>query len=329
MTKLLEIREKFRNFYGKYEIYIRPAIRFLIALVSFLLINGTIGYQSRLKHPAVALVLALLCTFLPANATVVLVAVMILAHLSALSIEACIVMLLLFLLMFLLYFKFVPKDGPVALLTPVLSYFHLGPVMPTAVGLTRQPYSILSMACGLALYYYLQGIRQNERLFAESDDNSGVSKFTIAMQQIVQNKALLVALAGFVVGGLLVYVIRRRAAAHAWTKAIVAGTLTNALILLVGSVLIKDTAGIPWILVGTAASLLVGFVLELFLFQVDYARTEQVQFEDDEYYYYVKAIPKICMSGKDKQVKQFGGGDSISKKQLADEFEIDQELLDE
>jgi hypothetical protein len=25
---------------------------------------------------------------------------------------------------------------------------------------------------------------------------------------------------------------------------------------------------------------------------LDYARTERVQFEDDDYYYYVKAVPK-------------------------------------
>lgn len=35
-----------------------------------------------------------------------------------------------------------------------------------------------------------------------------------------------------------------------------------------------------------------GLFLEVFFFSVDYSRTENVQFEDDEYYYYVKAVPK-------------------------------------
>ena len=47
----------------------------------------------------------------------------------------------------------------------------------------------------------------------------------------------------------------------------------------------------------------VGFVLEVVFFSVDYSRTENVQFEDDEYYYYVKAIPKIGVSVPDKKVK--------------------------
>ena len=38
-----------------------------------------------------------------------------------------------------------------------------------------------------------------------------------------------------------------------------------------------------------------------------------MQFEDDEYYYYVKAVPKMYVAEKEKQVKTFparGGGRS-------------------
>ena len=38
---------------------------------------------------------------------------------------------------------------------------------------------------------------------------------------------------------------------------------------------------------------IIAFAFKLFTFSVDYAKTERVQFEDDGYYYYVKAIPKI------------------------------------
>ncbi len=47
-----------------------------------------------------------------------------------------------------------------------------------------------------------------------------------------------------------------------------------------------------------------GLVLELFLFSVDYSRSERLQFEDDEYYYYVKAIPKVAMTTPEKTVKK-------------------------
>ena len=35
----------------------------------------------------------------------------------------------------------------------------------------------------------------------------------------------------------------------------------------------------------------------------DYQQTEHLQFEDDEYYYYVKAVPKMTVSEVNKSVK--------------------------
>ena len=51
-------------------------------------------------------------------------------------------------------------------------------------------------------------------------------------------------------------------------------------------------------------AIVVGLILELFFFTVDYARSESLQFEDDEYYYYVKAIPKVSVSTPEKTVKR-------------------------
>jgi len=44
-------------------------------------------------------------------------------------------------------------------------------------------------------------------------------------------------------------------------------------------------------------------VLEFFLFNVDYTRAEYLQYEDDDYYYYVKAVPKIKMTQSSRSVK--------------------------
>jgi hypothetical protein len=65
MTFLLEMREKLRNFYGKYEIYVAVAVKFILGIVVFLWINSGIGYLERLNQLAVVLLLALLCAFLP------------------------------------------------------------------------------------------------------------------------------------------------------------------------------------------------------------------------------------------------------------------------
>ena len=50
MTNLLVLREQLRKFYSKYELYITPFSKFLLALVSVLIINDAIGYMSMLKN---------------------------------------------------------------------------------------------------------------------------------------------------------------------------------------------------------------------------------------------------------------------------------------
>ena len=48
-----------------------------------------------------------------------------------------------------------------------------------------------------------------------------------------------------------------------------------------------------------------GLVLELLFFSVRViSRTENIQFEDDEYYYYVKAVPKVGVAVPEKKVKR-------------------------
>ena len=40
------------------------------------------------------------------------------------------------------------------------------------------------------------------------------------------------------------------------------------------------------------------------MFSLDYTRIEHVQFEDDDYYYFVKAVPKITVTTPEKKVKR-------------------------
>ena len=51
-----------------------------------------------------------------------------------------------------------------------------------------------------------------------------------------------------------------------------------------------------------------GLVLEFFFFGGDYSRTERLEYEDDEYYYYVKAVPKATVAASHRKVKKISTG---------------------
>ena len=43
MTALLELKQKIKNFYGQYEMYFLPLLKFILGLVYFLWINQNMG----------------------------------------------------------------------------------------------------------------------------------------------------------------------------------------------------------------------------------------------------------------------------------------------
>jgi hypothetical protein len=60
MMPLLVFRERVRNLYQKNDIYIKPAVKFIFALVAFLVINREIGYDTRFMSIPIVLALALI-----------------------------------------------------------------------------------------------------------------------------------------------------------------------------------------------------------------------------------------------------------------------------
>lgn len=303
MTNLLIFREQLKKFYSKYELYITPLCKFLLALVSLLVINSRIGYMSTLKNAAVVLILALLCSFLPINLTIVIAAAVTLAHLYAFSVECAIVALAVFLLLFILYFRFSPKDTLAVLLTPICFVLKIPYVMPIAVGLIGTPASSVAVASGVIVYYMLAGMNESASVLNTFDADGMVDKFRYCIDTLMGNRAMMVAIVAFAATVLVVWFIRRLSIDHAWTIAMITGALLNILILLFGDLMYSTDISIIGLILGSIVSVLLVKVLQFFVFNVDYSRTEMVQFEDDEYYYYVKAVPKNTVATPEKRVK--------------------------
>ncbi len=307
MAQLLLIREQIKSIYSRYEAFIVPALKFLLALAMMIFINDNAGYAERLSGAAVTVLVALFCSFLPLNFIVIISGVFILLHLYALSLEAVLVVGALVFLMFLLYFRFAPKDTVLLLLTPILFAMKMPYVIPLSAGLVGTPASIVSVGCGVVIYYALTYVASIAPVLAASDSESIFEKIRMLIDAIIQNKEMLMVIVAFSATILIVYLIRRLPVDHSWTIAIITGTLMNILIILIGDLKYNTYISIAGLIFGSIVSVLVSIVLKFFVFNVDYGRTERVQFEDDEYYYYVKAVPKNTVAIPNKKVKKIKG----------------------
>ena len=72
-----------------------------------------------------------------------------------------------------------------------------------------------------------------------------------------------------------------------------------------GNILFAVSVPILELIAGIIISIVIAYIYDFFIFAVDYTRTEYTQFEDDDYYYYVKAVPKLSLKASDKKVQNF------------------------
>ena len=304
MTTLLVVKQYIKNFISKYEVYLKPLMKLILALASLMMINSKIGYMHRLDNISIVLIVALMCSFMPMNFIIFVAAVFTVLHLYALSLECAAIALVLFLVLFLLYFRFSPKDTLVVLLTPMCFLLKIPYAVPLTMGLIGTPASAISVGCGVIVSYLISYIADSATALSGMDTEDIITKVRYIVDGLLNNKEMLLTIFAFAVTIVIVYLIKRMSINYAWTIAMIAGAIVDVMILLVGDLMFDTNVSIIGIIIGTVFSMLIAKVVEFFAFHVDYSRVEKVQFEDDEYYYYVKAVPKITVATPSKTVKR-------------------------
>ena len=302
MTTLLVVKQYIKNFISKYEVYLKPLMKLILALASLMMINSKIGYMHRLDNISIVLIVALMCSFMPMN--FIVAAVFTVLHLYALSLECAAIALVLFLVLFLLYFRFSPKDTLVVLLTPMCFVLKIPYAVPLTMGFIGTPASAISVGCGVIVSYLISYIADSATALSGMDTEDIITKVRYIVDGLLNNKEMLLTIFAFAVTIVIVYLIKRMSINYAWTIAMIAGAIVDVMILLVGDLMFDTNVSIIGIIIGTVFSMLIAKVVEFFAFHVDYSRVEKVQFEDDEYYYYVKAVPKITVATPSKTVKR-------------------------
>lgn len=286
MNSLLEIRERLQLIYAEYTRIIDRVLRFVMNLAVFFIIQSKLGYMPALSKGIISLGVAVICTFLPPVCSVIVAAVIILLHMYSLSLGILIVVFCVFALIFIFYLRFTADKSIILLLTALVFALQMPVLVPVVAGLAGSLAAVIPLICGTVVYYVLKSaVGYGADL---GKDDSLLSILTGFAKSSLQNKEMIAAVVAVVLGMLIVSVIKRLAVSYSWQISIVVGSAISAAVFIMGKTGFSNNK----VFISLAAAIVVGFVIQFMIFNVDYSRSEQVQFEDDEYYYYVKAIPK-------------------------------------
>ncbi len=303
MMPLLVLRERVKNFYQRHDIYIIPAVKFIFALISFIAINMEIGFDSRLKSMPVVLALSLLSAFTPSAVMVLLATLVSALHVYYASPMLSILVVILFMIIYFLFARFTPRYGYVLLAVPILFVFKIPYIIPMLLGIIATPIAIIPTACGVAVFYIFQIVKAAVNTQVNTSVDDILKLYTDVIDGLMKNKQMLMTIVIFSLILIAVYYVRKMKFDYAHEISIAVGAITSVLGFLISNVILDKSDQIFAMILGTIASGVIVYIIHFFRLTLDYSGVELAQFEDDVYYYYVKAIPKITVTTPQMKVK--------------------------
>ncbi|MBQ6468769.1 MAG: hypothetical protein IJJ50_01785 [Lachnospiraceae bacterium] len=293
MSFLVACRERLQSFYGQFSGILNVCGKFLLAVFVFLLINREIGYNPLFSNMFVILIMALIASIMSSKALVLLAAVVIMGNSYSLGIEILIFTALLLLLLYIMFVSFVPDDAIEAILMPISITAGIPALIPVCCGLKRNPGCIAALWPGIVVHYYIHALGDNAAALGAIEKTEYTDRLKVILDAMLENHNIVVSIFSAAAVVIIVYAIRKLQADYTYEISVLAGGIMFIVMSLVSNSTLGLKMDLTRMIVGTLIAVVFAYVFLFFIHHVDYAKTEHLTFEDDEYFYYVKAIPKI------------------------------------
>ena len=304
MKTLITIRDTIKEFLSKFDRFVIPVVKFVVVLLVLGSFNKVMGYSDDMASGGLMFVISLVSAFLPIQLIVLIAGAVGFMHMYAVSLDVAAVYLVMFILMYLLYLRFAPKYGWLVIIMPMFYLVKLHYIVPIIVGIFVGPVGIVPAAFGVIFYYFTKQVADYKTLMQMASEENSLQGFTYIIKGLMESKEMLLTIVVFAFVIAATYIIYRQNFKYSWIVAIGSGGILSIVLFLMGGIVLEADTNTGAIFLGTIVGVLIAVVAQFFKGILDYSRVENVQFEDDEYYYYVKAIPKIRMEKQNIRVKK-------------------------
>lgn len=317
LTPVFELRDKLIRLYAKRSKWIQALLRFVSAFFMLQTINTQIGYIPEMLSLPVVLGISLVCCILPWSVISILMCVLVVLEFLKVSVIVTGFCLFILLCMLMVDLMFAQGYNFVIFFVPLAFFLKLPFLVPLILGLAAPLTAVIPMLFGLLMHFMITYVSSTAGILADTAQSVGMyAKFVQMIEGVFKNQDLIVFAIAFSFTAAAVYLLRRLSVNYAWMIAVAVGSVLDLVLVLFG--IAAYTGGImsvPAVIISSAVSGLIALAVQFMIFSVDYKQTEYVQFEDDDYYYYVKAIPKVKVADREYDKKDFTEADSASSEE--------------
>ena len=303
MIALISLKEKLHKLYQDKSKLITPLIRGLLAFAVLYVTARMLPYNPMVNRPLVYAGLGLLQAFLPFSFLYYIVSAFILCNLWKVSFDIFAAFVIFIIICAIGYFRIDGHYSYIAVIVPVLFYLKLGVAVPAVFAIAYSMEALFPVAAGVIIYYLCQNLQEAYALLSSTDNSSVGVGLQHVVTEITADREFLVMLAGVFVTILITCTIRRFFHERAWQFASLLGNILMAFMVLAGRMYLEIEIPVWLVLAEALSGILLCALVEFYRGIGDVTRIEKTVFEDDEYIYYVKAVPKMRVTESDPNVK--------------------------
>ncbi len=302
MAQLVYFKEWLTTLYKRHIEIILPILKLIFAFFALSMFQRMFYYNECIDKPWVFLAVSAVQAFLPISFLYYAISILIMINLWNVSMDIFLGFVIFFIVCSLAFIRVDKKHAIIIIATVLLFYLKLEYLLPLLLGMSVGFGAILPAAAGIVTYFLSVYMTDVSTLLTTSTSSS----FGMGLQRIVNliliDKKLLVLLVTFAliifITTLLCHIFYERA----WMFAIFVGNIAMVLLLLFGRLIFELDYTIWRLFLEVILGIGCCYIYRFFRGIGDVSRIEKVSFEDDEYFYYVKAVPKIKVTEKNRNV---------------------------
>lgn len=306
MNKIIEIRNKIEELYYAHKGIFGYAVRLVIMFLALLVLRTNVGYNTFLTNLWVILAVSVLGAFLPVRFFTVVILAYIIVQMFTFSIAIGIVTSIVLTVVYLLYFRYAPEYGYVLVLIPLLFIIRLELVVVLILAVSAPVLSALTVAFGTVFYFLIRFININAATLNATKDVDELTKAQLMLEGVFTAREFWYMLFILIAVFMVVFLVKRINVNYSFEIAIASGTGLFIVLTIVGELLLGSitTSKLLAYVFGGLGAGIITMIYKLLVHPLDYSRTETVEFEDEEYQYFVRAIPKASYKKETISVKK-------------------------
>ena len=307
MQFFLELKEKLKYFYSRYDRLLIAVCKFVFMFVLLTVIEKRTGYMTLIDKPVLLhLALALVCSVAPSGLLSVVGCGYLVAQLWYTSKEAAIVLGMMYFLVFCLFFVFHPGNSHLMLMTLLFSFWKMPAAIWVCAGMITNPFATIPVVFGLVIHDYLEFVQNNlSTLTSAKTVLTMPERLIFLVNGVLGNSGrwILFFVAFLTIG--ISFVVRKIPIRYSWIVGAVTSAVCSMLFTILGGYLFEIHVDVLGCVLGSILGLAFLMIYYFLVYSLNYDRMELVQFEDEDYVYYVKAIPKTSLPRQQISVKTF------------------------